>query len=391
MNKIPVKLIIGGDFVPTKSNEELFKTGNIYDLFGEECVRLFEEADLRIVNLETPLTDRLNPLIKCGPNLIAPTATINGMKKLGLDLVGLSNNHCMDQSSSGLQDTLMILKQNCISSVGAGVSLQEASKCFYKVIRDIKIGVYACAEHEFTIAGISEPGANPFDPLESIDHIKKAKESCDYLIILYHGGIEHYRYPSPNLKRIAHKMVDSGADIVVMQHSHCIGAHESYHNGDILYGQGNFIFDRQDNEFWETGLLVEINLSEKGSDIQYHPLIKQRNTVRLAQKQKEEILRQFNQRSEDVLDDDKIKQLYVEYARSSLIGYEAHLGGRFTQNLIFRALNKLTHHKLIKMFYTNKDLLSIVDYLKCEAHNEILVTACIDQAMRKGNDKHEKK
>ena len=42
------------------------------------------------------------------------------------------------------------------------------------------------------------------------------KKQCDYVIVLYHGGKEHYRYPSPYLQKVCRKIVDKGADIVVL-------------------------------------------------------------------------------------------------------------------------------------------------------------------------------
>ena len=80
--------------------------------------------------------------------------------------------------------------------------------------------------------------------MESLDHIQNLKDQCDYVIVLYHGGKEHYRYPSPYLQRVARKMVEKGADLVVCQHSHCIGCYEKYKDSMIIYDQGNFIFER---------------------------------------------------------------------------------------------------------------------------------------------------
>ena len=52
-------------------------------------------------------------------------------------------------------------------------------------------------------------------------------------------------------------MVKNGADLVLCQHSHCIGAYENYEGGHILYGQGNFQFVNLVNrETWKTGLAV---------------------------------------------------------------------------------------------------------------------------------------
>ena len=61
--------------------------------------------------------------------------------------------------------------------------------------------MYACAEHEFSIVSDKRPGADSYDPLESFDHVAKLKKQCDFIIVLYHGGKEHFRYPSPDLQK----------------------------------------------------------------------------------------------------------------------------------------------------------------------------------------------
>lgn len=72
-----------------------------------------------------------------------------------------------------------MLNENNISFIGAGSNLNEASKPFILNKDGVKIGFYACAENEFSIATNDSPGANPFDPLESLDHISKLKDKTD--------------------------------------------------------------------------------------------------------------------------------------------------------------------------------------------------------------------
>ncbi|MFP3360883.1 CapA family protein, partial [Planococcus sp. SIMBA_143] len=85
------------------------------------------------------------------------------------------------------------------------------------------------------------------------------------------GGKEHYRYPSPYLQKICRKFVEKGADIVICQHSHAVGCFEEYHNSTIIYGQGNFVFDNSNIEFWQTSILVDINIKD-GITIDYIPI-----------------------------------------------------------------------------------------------------------------------
>lgn len=374
-----MKILIGADIVPTNSNAELFRNGDSLHLLGEELQEQLNSADFRIFNLEVPLTDRGSPISKCGPHLMAPKDTVNGYKAIGCDLLTLANNHILDQGESGFRSTCETLRSAGIGYVGAGDHLEEARRPYIFECGGKKIGVYACAEHEFSIATGHSAGANPFDALESPDHIAELDKTCDFVIVLYHGGKEHYRYPSPNLQKVCRKFVEKGADLVVCQHSHCIGCEEKYLDGTIVYGQGNFLFDHSESEYWQTSLLIRI---DDDLTISYLPLVKCENKVRLADKARsEEIMFGFRQRSEEIKQDGFIEQKYGEFAEAMRCDYLIGLSG-LRRSFVFRALNKLSGHRFAKWFikrrYDKDSLLAIQNIVECEAHRELLLKGISD-------------
>ena len=90
-------------------------------------------------------------------------------------------------------------------------------------------------------------------------------------------------------------------------------------NGTIVYGQGNFLFDYTESEYWQTGLLISLN---SNFEITYIPIVKKNNTVRLAEDSiSNEILKQFKMRSEEILDDRVIKEKYSEFSRKMIVNY----------------------------------------------------------------------
>lgn len=366
-----MQLIIAGDLVPTQSNIDLFNKADTNSLLGEELLSLWNSVDMRIFNLEVPLTDEETPILKCGPNLIAPTSTFNGIKALNPSLIALANNHILDQGERGLNSTRDILNINNIPFVGVGNNLSEASKSYIIQQDGLKIGVYNCAEHEFTIATETTSGANPFDPLESLDHIHNLKEECDYVIVLYHGGKEHYRYPSPYLQKVCRKMAQKGADLVICQHSHCIGCIENYEDSTIVYGQGNFIFDDSDSEFWQTSLLIKVEIKDV-LNIEYILIVKKENVIRLAEeKVREEILSTFDKRSEEILKEGYIQEQYKEFAEKSMGNYLKNFSG--FGKWLSRIDRYLLKGSLLKHKYNKKKLLAIQNYVECEAHRELLL------------------
>lgn len=368
-----MSLIIGADIVPTIENSLHFKNGNVEALVGDGLVDVLQKTDYRVFNLETPLTDVASPIDKWGPALRADCTTIAGIKKLGVDLFTLANNHIMDQGETGLTSTIDLLKKNEISYLGAGENLEQARKPFVKNIKEKRIGFYACAEHEFSIAREKNAGANPFDALESFDHVVALKAECDFVVVLYHGGKEYYQYPSPLLQKVCRKFVEKGADLVVCQHSHCIGCEEKYANGTIVYGQGNFIFDDCNSPLAEHSLLIKI---EDDFSIDYLPLVKTANGVRLATgKDSKKIIDAFKNRSAQIKEEGFVEKEYAKLASSMLQNYLLICSG-FRHRKICRILNRLTHGWVIKKLtsaYSKDELLALRNFIECEAHRELWI------------------
>ncbi len=376
-----MKIIIGADFVPTESNTPDFEEGNAEKLFGNEICDILDKADYRIFNLETPLTDSLFPIKKCGPNLSAPTKCIRGYLAAKADLLTLANNHIMDQGEEGLYSTIKKLEEQGISYVGAGKNIHDAEKPFILDINGAKVGIYACAEHEFSIADETHPGANPYDPLESFDAVTEISRQCNFTIVLYHGGKENYRYPTPMLQKRCRKFVQKGAHLVICQHSHCIGCEEKYMNGTIVYGQGNFLFDHSEKETWKTGLLIEIT----DNQINYIPICKSGCCVRKAtDDEADAIMFGFYERSEKIIMPGFVENEFSKLVDQHYYDYVENLSG-IRDLFLYRVMRKMTKGRLNRFIIDNYlDLikrLRFENYIDCEPHRE-----CILQCIKNKNN-----
>ena len=341
-----IKLVICGDLVPTEKSSKLFEDANIDCLIDKNIQSFLHNSDFRFFNLETPLCDSKNPIPKSGPNLIAPTKTIKGIKALNPSLIGLANNHILDQDEYGFWQTIKTLEEFDINYTGGGKNQKEAAKPFIYEQNGIKIGIYCCAENEFTNATEETCGANPFDFLNSFDDVSELSKKVDHTIVIFHGGREYYRYPSPNLQKICRKFCDKGANVVICQHSHCIGCEENYNSSKIVYGQGNFHFDMQDREEWLTSLLIQLEISCDKIDVNYFPITKNGCKIEAANTEKEkEILENFYKRSKEILEANFVKDNYKKEAEKALLSY-------------------------IRQFYT-LNRYAMQNNLNCEAHREV--------------------
>lgn len=323
------------------------------------------ECDYRVFNLETPLYNGDSPIKKCGPSLKAPEYTINGIKNVfNPSLLGICNNHIMDHGEEGFHSTVKVLRDNNIPFAGAGENIYEAQKPYIFKKDGKSVGIYFCAEHEFSIADEKVCGANPFEPLESLDHICELKKKCDYVIVLYHGGKEEYRYPTKNLQKRCRKMAEKGADIVICQHTHCIGCCEDYENSKIIYGQGNFLFNGHSNEFWDSGMIVKVIFDDEIS-VEYLPVGRTKTGIYAYEKsEKEKILQGYKLRSRDILLDGFIEESFRQYAKLRSKWYLYTLDGRKDE--------PGKTYDDYKWTRGSNETLALINYISCEPHNELL-------------------
>ena len=296
-----MKTLFVGDICPTPGSTPYYAVGDTATLFGD-TVDIFRGRDFIFANLECAITESDGRIAKFGPNLKAPPATAKILKELGVTVAGISNNHVFDFGKKGALDTINALTSAGIDYTGFGESYNDSRKNYTFEKDGERICVIAVCEHEYSYALDDRMGSRPFDEFETMDDIRAAKANHDRVIVAYHGGKEHCPYPSPRLVRVCRAMVRNGADLVLCQHSHCIGAYESYEAGHILYGQGNFQFvNLVSNETWKTGLAVCYDT--KAHTVEFIPIRENEaeTGIRLAiGEDKECILRGLDERSKSL-------------------------------------------------------------------------------------------
>lgn len=375
MNDTNGQLMICGDVCPVASNVALFSSGDVTELLGEDLIAMMEGSAGVLCNLETPLTNREAPILKSGPNLIAPTSAVEALRRLPLVCVGLANNHVLDQGAEGLGDTIATLDAAGIPHVGAGEDLSQARHALVVDAAGMRIGIYACAEHEFTIAGPQRAGANPFDPLDSLGDITDLAARCDRVIVLFHGMKEHYRYPSPGTLRRCRAMVRAGASAVLCQHSHCIGCAEVYEGSPILYGQGDFCFTKGDEvESRKAGLVA---LYEPITNhMEYTPVSNDGRLVRSAGPGNAVgIMRGFEERSHQIQEEGFVESRWAAFCEGLQRDYALQVASALEPTWFTKALRAWWKLRLSRSrFRSGKAVSALLNLLQCEAHNEALRT-----------------
>lgn len=371
-----IKINIAGDLFLGKRLEPI-AINNPDTLFDKGIKELFNKADFNILNLESPLTNAGNEfkILKTGPNLKAAPETIAALNSIKTNLVTLANNHIYDYGDKGLADTLAICKKNNIAIVGAGLSLDEASKIFFKKINDIDIAFVNIAENEWSNANDKHGGANPMNIIANSISIKEARSKADIVILIIHGGHEYYNYPSPRMVDQYRFYAQQGASAIICHHSHCISGYEVFEGTPIFYGLGNFLFDADtESNGWHEGLLVNLNISpQKKITWNLYPYKQCKENLKaelLESKDKLQVDNQINAINFVIAEPEKLKDKFNELVESQKKYVLSMFSTSYLLNIrYFRsAIRKLG---LERFFLRRDQLKSILNHSRCEAHREI--------------------
>lgn len=372
-----MKVLITGDFCQDYGVNELAQSGR-YDFFDKIKERV-HDADYSIVNFEFPVVtdpEKARPIYKAGPNLRGTVEGVKAVKYAGFRCCTLANNHSLDQGEQCLLDTIEAISKENLDCVGAGEDLSKASETLYKRIGGETLAVINCCEHEFTIATDKSAGAHPLMPLRQYYKIREAREKADYVLVIVHGGHEHYQLPSVRMQETYRFFIDAGADAVVNHHQHCYSGYEVYQGKPIFYGLGNLLFDdpsMRKSKTWQEGYMVELNFRGDGVDYELLPYTQCRGEVGVKPLTESErplfdgCIKKLNSIIADrqLLEQDN-EEYYQRCSKGELMNFEPYRG---------RVLVKLFLLGLLPRCIKKNKLLGILNHVDCESHRDKLLYA----------------
>lgn len=222
----------------------------ILDCISPELVRDMQQADIMWINNEFTYSDRGAPLDGKAYTFRADPSRVENLKELGIDIVGLANNHVYDYGKDALLDTFATLEKADIPYVGAGKNLEEATEPYYMEVDGKTIAFVAASRAEklrmTPQATETEPGIlRCYDTQLFDQEIKEADEKADLVIALVHWGTEYSTELEAVQKETAKEYIDAGADVIIGAHSHCLQGMEFYNNVPIVYSLGNYWFNEK--------------------------------------------------------------------------------------------------------------------------------------------------
>lgn len=362
-----ISVFIAGDVVPRNRTIPLFKLKDAKQLFGEMLPHI--NADLNIVNFEAPVVNgKGKSIAKSGPALKTSVETMECLKEAGFNILTLANNHFRDFGQQGVDDTISAANEINMEIVGGGKNKKHSRKFLVYEVKNKRIAIINACEHEFSIATDSYGGSNAIDLINMQEDIANARSLADYVILILHGGVEHFQYPTPRMKRWYRHFVNLGADAVINHHQHCLSGYEVYKGKPIFYGLGNFQFDshkaNKQPKNWNRGYAVRLEL-DNSIEFKIIPYIQNASDPTITLRDQEKFNEEIHRLNLVISDDYQLEQVFNELALKKKMEIYLSL---FPYS--HRWLDAFIRRGWLKGIFSKKKSIVVKNLLCCESHEE---------------------
>ena len=189
-----------------------------------------------------------------------PAQALEAAGRAGINALSLANDHSLDYGSRGLEASVEAVRSLGLEYAGAGENLPAAG--MYKVLeaQGMRIGFVACS-------AVNPNGPGPIDDYclattaysELYRNVLLAEQETDYVVVYVCWGEPDNLLVSEAQRRVAHQLIQSGADLVIGSHPKLLQPVEQYQDGWIFYSLGSLVSDR-DQRGERESVLVRLDL-----------------------------------------------------------------------------------------------------------------------------------
>ncbi len=211
-------------------------------------VRSLLKSDVVVGNLETPVIEDL-PL----KSPIGAQYRFGGSRKMVEDYLGdfsvlsLANNHYFDLREDGQIQSPKILSDAGIFPIGASRTDEPLYRIETYTTQGWKIGFLAVTNRINAPVRPNTPQVPYIElndmPATLVPIVEQARADHDLIIVVVHWGDEYLETPNIYQQKVARKLIEGGADMLIAHHSHVLQAVEHHKDGLIAYSMGNFLFE----------------------------------------------------------------------------------------------------------------------------------------------------
>jgi hypothetical protein len=263
-----LKIKAVGDIIPGTNFPQNRLPQNKEQLF-QSVKPYFYGVDLVFGNFESTLTNHpYSAKDVSRSNVFAfrtPPEYAQLLKEVGFDVLSVANNHSMDFSKVGFEDTIRHIEATGMKAVG------RKGEITYLEVNNIPTAFIGFSTYDYH---------NTVHDLETAKKlVQEAKQKADIIIISIHAGAEgtnalrvqnkteyFYGENRGNLMLFSRTLIDAGADLILAHGPHVPRAVELYNNRLIAYSLGNFLGYRTLSTVSYLGysLILEVEMDHQG-------------------------------------------------------------------------------------------------------------------------------
>jgi len=238
-------LLLVGDIMLDRGVENFIKQNSIYYPF-QKISHFLRGIDIVFGNLEGPIVKNRPNFSDNSLKFAFNPEVMKGIFWANFNLFSLANNHTLNLGKEGLEETKDWLRKYRVNFVGDPLSGSCNELDAYFFSDNI---IFLAFNQIFPFLTKEE---------EIIETVKAVKSlnSEKFLIISLHWGQEYQLTNSLAQQKLAHQIIEAGADLIIGHHPHVVQNIEKYQGKLIFYSLGNFIFDQYFSLETQQGLAV---------------------------------------------------------------------------------------------------------------------------------------
>jgi poly-gamma-glutamate synthesis protein (capsule biosynthesis protein) len=248
-------------------------------VWGSMLDRL-RELDGLCINLECPLSTRGEEWSRTHRPFrfrADPDWAIPALRRAGVDVASLANNHSLDYEKVALGDTVSALAAAGIAHPGAGEDERSAREPARLSLDGLDVAVLAFTDNTPEYAASDSPGTARIEIDRGNERTRAAIHDAlerataagepDLIVASLHWGPNMEVEPPTEFQAFARWLIDEGIDVIHGHSAHVFQGIEVYENAPILYDAGDFVDDyRVDPELHnDRSFLFDLGLSDDGT------------------------------------------------------------------------------------------------------------------------------
>ena len=223
-------------------------------------------ADHGLVNVETAVARGGVPAAKRYTFRASPRLW-GALRRSGVDVVSLANNHALDYGRGALRETIRGARGAGLRVVGAGRDARAAYRPVVLGRRGERVAFLGITRVLPTTAWAATPQrsglASAYDEGAAVRAVRAAARRTERVVVSVHWGRELSPCPNGVQRRLGRRLVAAGADVVAGHHPHVLQGVERRGRALVAHSLGNFVFYAGHEATRATGVLT-VRLDDRG-------------------------------------------------------------------------------------------------------------------------------